>query len=70
MYYNNMVLIENTIKTKLIAVSEIVKRLIFDYGKYNFAEKLGISKNTLDNRLKNNDWTYREKLIIDFLSKK
>ena len=58
------------IENELIAVTNNVKRLIYDIPKMELAILLKISRPTLDKKIKSNDWTYREKLIIDSLIKK
>ena len=50
--------------------TEKVKRLIYDKPKYELADELGISRVTLDNRLKTHNWTYIEYLIINELCSK
>ena len=61
---------KNLIKSKQAAVTEKVKRLIFDIPKYELAKILEVSRVTFDKKLQNHDWSYAEKLIIDQLSAK
>ena len=52
-------------KKESIKLTGMVKRLIFDIPKYELAEKLGISRPTLDRRIIDHNWTYIEYLILN-----
>lgn len=60
----------NKIDYKLKELTETVKRLVFDIPKFELADKLEITRFTLNRRLKEHTWTYKEYLIISELSNK
>jgi len=59
---------DKIVDIRQIAISEKVKRLLFDFTKVEFSKVLKIETKTLNSRLLTHDWKYREVLIIKDLS--